>query len=140
MKEHRNADNSTDAMTYNELSKEIEQLSYRDKFRLAQLLIQLARKEEEEQNPKPRQTVGGPTAKLDRELVQYVADRLRKLKPSKKEALFNSIGAMFQFQGGISDGDKERMFSELQKRRHIVVGENGRVQYPEVSPSTKAHT
>jgi hypothetical protein len=36
-------------MTYNELSKEIQQLSYRDKFRLAQLLIQLARKEEEEQ-------------------------------------------------------------------------------------------
>lgn len=118
-------------MTYNELSKEVEALSYRDKFRLAQLLIQLARKEEEEQNPEQRQT-SGRKAKLDAELVQYVADRLRKLKPSKKEALFNSIGTMFQFQGGISDDDKERMFSELQKRRHIVVGENGRVQYPEV--------
>jgi len=35
-------------MTYDELSKQAEQLSYRDKFRLAQLLIQLARKEEEE--------------------------------------------------------------------------------------------
>jgi hypothetical protein len=33
-------------MTYNKLSKEIEQLHYRDKFRLAQLLIQMARKEE----------------------------------------------------------------------------------------------
>jgi hypothetical protein len=118
-------------MNYNELSKEIEQLSYRDKFRLAQLLIQLARKEEEEQNPEQRRTAGA-SAKFDPELVQYVADRLRKLKPSKKEALFNSIGAMFQFQGGISEGDKERMFSELQKRRHIVVAENGRVQYPEV--------
>ena len=117
-------------MTYNELSQEIEQLSYRDKFRLAQLLIQLARKEEEEQNPEQRQTVGA-SPKFDPELVQYVADRLRKLKPSKKEALFNSIGAMFQFQGGISDVDKERLFSELQKRRHIVVAENGRVQYPE---------
>lgn len=118
-------------MTYNELSKEIVQLSYRDKFRLAQLLIQLARKEEEEQNPKQRQTAGALT-KLDPDLVQYVADRLRKLKPSKKEALLNSIGAMFQFQGGISDSDKERMFSELQKRQHIVVRANGRVQYPEV--------
>jgi hypothetical protein len=37
---------------------------------------------------------------------------------------------MFQFQGGISDGDKERMFFELQKRGHIVVAENGSVQYP----------
>jgi hypothetical protein len=118
-------------MTYSELAKEIEQLSYRDKFRLAQLLIQLARKEEEEENPEERQSAG-PSAKLDPELVQYVADRLRKLRPSKRETLFNSIGAMFQFQGGISDGDKERMFSELQKRRHIVVADNGRVQYPEV--------
>lgn len=118
-------------MTYNELSKKIEQLSYRDKFRLAQLLIQLARKEEEEQNPEQRQEPE-PTAKLDPDLVQYVAERLRKLKPSKKEAVLNSIGAMFQFQGGISDNDKERMFSELQKRRHIIVGDKGRVQYPEV--------
>ena len=118
-------------MTFSELSKEIQQLSYRDKFRLAQLLIQLARKEEEEQNPEQRRRPG-PSAKLDPELVQYVADRLRKLKPSKKEALVNSIAAMFQFQGGISDGDKERIFSELKKRGHIVVAENGRVQYPEV--------
>ena len=102
-------------MTYSELSREIEQLSYRDKFRLAQLLIQLARKEEEEQNPEQRQK-RAPAARLEPELVQYVADRLRKLKPSKKKALFNSIAAMFQFQGGISDGDKQRMLSELQKR------------------------
>jgi hypothetical protein len=118
-------------MTYNELSKKFEELSYRDKFRLAQLLIQLARKEEEEQNPEQRQAAGS-AAKLDPELIQYVAERLRKLRPSKKEALLNSIGAMFQFQGGISDGDKERMFSELRKRRYIVLAENGRVQYPEV--------
>ena len=118
-------------MTYSELSKEIEQLSYRDKFRLAQLLIQLARKEEEERNPEQRQKPG-PSARLDPKWVQYVADRLRKLKPSKKEALLNSIAAMFQFQGGVSDGDKERIFSELQKRGHIVVAKNGRIQYPEV--------
>jgi hypothetical protein len=118
-------------MIYNELAKEIEQLSYRDKFRLAQLLIQLARKEEEEQHPQQRQK-SAASAKLDRELVQYVADRLRKLKPSKKEKVFNSIAAMFQFQGAISDGDKERLFSELQKRGHIIVAANGRVHYPEV--------
>lgn len=119
-------------LTYSELSRQIEQLSYRDKFRLAQLLIQLARKEEEEQNPEQRQK-RGPSARLDPELVQFVADRLQKLRPSKKKALFNSIAAMFQFQGGISDGDKERMFSELQKRGHIVVAENGRVQYRRVT-------
>ena len=91
----------------------------------------MARMEEEEKNPEQRQGVAA-SAKPDAELVQYVAERLRKLKPSKKEALLNSIGAMFQFQGGISDDDKERMFSELKMRKHIVVAENGRVQYPEV--------
>ena len=117
------------SMTYDQMSKQLEQLSYRDKFRLAQLLIQLARKEEEEAHPKRRQTTT-PTAKLDPDLIQYVADRLRKLKPSKKEKVFNSIDAMFQFQGGISDGDKEKIFSELHKARHIDIGIDGRIQYP----------
>jgi len=115
-------------MTYDKLSKQIEQLTYRDKLRLAQRLIQLARKEEEEEHPARRKTTT-PTAKLDPDLIQYVADRLRKLKPSNKEALFNSISAMFQFRGGISDRDKERIFSELQKARHIDIGTNGRIQY-----------
>ncbi len=118
------------SMTYNELSKQAEQLSYRDKLRLAQLLIQLARKEEEEQNPEKRETATA-SAPSDPELVQYVADRLKKLKPSKKETLLNSIGAMFQFQGGISDSDKEKLFSELLKKRHITIAENNRVHYPE---------
>lgn len=117
-------------MTYDEVSKQAEQLSYRDKFRLAQLLIQLARKEEEEQNPEKRKIASASTPS-DPELVQYVADRLRKLKPSKKETLLNSIGAMFQFQGGISEGDKEKLFSELLKKRHITVSDNNHIHYPE---------
>lgn len=116
-------------MTYDELSRQIQQLNYRDKFRLAQLLIQLARKEEEEAHPERRQTTT-PTSKPDPDQIQYVADRLRKLKPSRKETVFNSIGAMFQFRGGISDRDKERIFSELHKARHIAVSANGRIQYP----------
>lgn len=116
-------------MTYDELSREIEQLSYRNKFRLAQLLIQVARKEEEEAHPERRQTTT-PTANSDADQIQYVAERLRKLKPSRKETVFNSIGAMFQYRGGISDRDKERIFSELHKAQHIHVGNNGRIQYP----------
>jgi hypothetical protein len=116
-------------MTYNEIAKQIEQLTYRDKLRLAQLLLQLARKEEEEQNPEKR-AAAASTGPSDPELVQYVAERLKKLRPSKKEAVLNSIGAMFQFQGGISDSDKERLFSELLKQRHITIAENNRVQYP----------
>ena len=50
-------------MNYTEISKQAEQLDYRDKLRLAQLLIQLARKEEEEHNPEKRETAAasGPS-------------------------------------------------------------------------------
>ena len=94
-------------MTYSELSWEIAQLSYRDKFRLAQLLIQLARKEEEERNPQQRQK-HGPSAKLDPELVQHVADRHRSLKPSKKKALLNSVHTAYSVQG-VSGGRWQRI-------------------------------
>jgi hypothetical protein len=118
-----------EAMTYQDLCKETEALSYRDKFRLAQHLIQLARKEEEEENPERRQS-GGPTATWDPELIEYVSYRLHKLKPSRRDALLNSIGAMFQFQGGISEVDKERMCFELQKRKHIEMDQHGHIHYP----------
>lgn len=117
-------------MTYSELSKAIESLSYRDKFRLAQLLIQLARKEEEEQYPQQRATstpgIGSPS-----ELTSYVAERIKKLRPAKKETLLNSINAMFQFQGGISEQDRDKVVAELQKKRHITIDGNSRVSYPE---------
>ena len=78
-------------MIYNELSEAVVGLSYRDKFRLAQLLIQLARKEEEEQYPQKRapvaSNVGTPS-----ELTLYVAERIKKLRPAKKSTLLNSIG------------------------------------------------
>jgi hypothetical protein len=116
-------------MNYDEVSAVAQQLTYRDKLRLAQLLIQLARKEEEEQNPDKRASAK-PTMPSDPELIQYVSERLRKLKPTKKEAVLNSIGAMFQFQGGISDTDKERLFSELLRKRYLNVGANNRIEYP----------
>jgi len=116
-------------MTYDELSKQIEQLTYRDKFRLAQLLIQLARKEEEEAHPEQRQTATR-TVPSDRDVFQYVSARVLKAKPSTKDALMNLMGAMFQFKGGISDDDKQRLLSELQKARRIDIGTNGRIQYP----------
>jgi hypothetical protein len=119
-------------IAYKELANLAGNLSYREKLSLAQRLIQLARQEEEELNPTASQTTKSSKRSPDTELLQYVADRLRKLKPSSKAAIYNSIGAMFQFRGGISEGDKDRLFAELQKRRTIIVEKNGRIQYPEV--------
>ena len=117
-------------MTYSELSEAITSLSYRDKFRLAQLLIQLARKEEEEQYPQQR-APATPNLGSPSELTAYVAERIKKLRPTKKEALLNSINAMFQFQGGISEQDRDKVVAALQKKRHITIDSNNRVAYPE---------
>jgi hypothetical protein len=115
-------------MTYDELAASVEVLSYRDKFRLAQLLIQLARKEEEEQNPEKR-VAGSSASSLEPELVEYVAQRLLKLRPSKKASLLNSVAAMFQFQGGISEQDKEKILAALVKKKVLVIDESNRVSY-----------
>lgn len=112
-------------MDYNEIATLCEQLSYRDKFRLAQLLIQLARKEEEERNPDGRKPIA-----RDAEAIHYVAERLLKLRPTKKASALNSIGAMFQFQGGISEGDKEEILAELQRQQRLSIDSSGRVSYP----------
>lgn len=114
-------------MSYQEIAKACETLSYREKFRLAQLLLQMGRKQEEEEYPAPRKSSG-----LDgHDQMSYVAERLLKLKPTKLAALSNSIGAMFQFQGGISEHDKDKIISRLKKQKIISVSDTGRVSYPE---------
>lgn len=117
-------------MNYDVIALACEQLSYRDKLRLSQLLIQTARKEEEIENPQKR--IEAPVNKAPQKIVEeaeidtisYVNERLAKLKPVKVKSLTNSIKSMFQFQGGISDSDVENIIRELQKRKHIKVDNN----------------
>ena len=117
-----------DKVLYQKIAKQSEQLGYRDKLRLAQLLIQLARKEEEETYPQER-TDSPAMNPTDPEMIQYVADRLVKLRPGRKTTVLNAIGAMFQFQGSVSDSDKEIIVPELQRRKFIAIDSNGRVAY-----------
>lgn len=117
-------------MSYDDIVKLVGQLGYKDKLRLAQLLIQLARKEEEEKNPEKRIASASPDISSP-EVIQYVAERLLKLRPTKKAALLNSIGAMFQFQGGVLEADKDRIVAELQRQRYILVEHDNRISYPE---------
>ncbi len=114
-------------LTHEEIANACESLSYRDKFRLAQLLLQLGRKQEEEEYPKPRKASG-----IDEpDQIAYVTERLLKLKPAKLVSLSNSISAMFQFQGGISESDKDAIVAKLQRQKIIVVSETGRISYPD---------
>jgi len=120
-------------MTYDVIALACEQLSYRDKLRLAQLLVQAARKEEETENPQnraePKAVVKNAklkpeTSPKDINTIEYIIERLLKLKPSKKKSLTNSIKSMFQFQGGVSEADIEKIISKLQKRKVIKLEEN----------------
>ena len=115
-------------MLYQKLTLLVEDLGYRDKFRLAQLLLQLGRKEEEESHPENRGDA--PSARpTDPEMIKYVADRLVKLRPGRKASLINAIAAMFQFQGSVSESDREAIIVELQRLQHISIDSSGRVSY-----------
>jgi hypothetical protein len=123
-------------MEYDEIAEHCESLGYRDKLRLSQLLIQLARKEEEIQNPVRRRNLNEKVTKqildettTDINSIQYVIDRLAKLRPSKKKTLLNSIKAMYQFQGAISEKDQEIIIAKLEQKKFLKVESNNRVIY-----------
>lgn len=120
-------------MNYNVIALACESLSYRDKLRLAQWLIQVARKEEENANPQHRIEIIEATtdqnprvkeASKDISTIEYIENRLLKLKPGKIKSLTNSIKSMYQFQGGISDEDIDKIISDLQKSQFIKIEKN----------------
>ncbi|WP_229626246.1 hypothetical protein [Vibrio parahaemolyticus] len=121
-------------MNYDVIALACEQLDYRDKLRLAQLLIQTARKEEETVNPQDRTIKPKPTVpeaiveEQEIDTISYVYERLLKLRPVKTKSLTNSIKAMFQFQGGISEAEVSDIVSELQ-HRNLVKLTNNKVEY-----------
>ena len=98
----------------------VKKLSYRDKLRLAQTLIQLARKEEEEKNENP---LGKAKLSLDE-----IKSKITKSKPSTEKTLLNFIRAMFQFTGGLSGEEALNIVSELKKQNFIKV-QNGKIIY-----------
>ncbi|MCH4248592.1 MAG: hypothetical protein LKF82_12325 [Acinetobacter populi] len=116
-------------MEYNAALEAVISLSYRDKLRLAQLLIQLARKEEEEQSIKsiPAQ-VKQSSLKEDSPDFNYVKERLLKSKPSKLNSLQNFIDAMFQFKGSISESKRNQIIANLIKAKVLRI-ENNKVTY-----------
>jgi molecular chaperone GrpE (heat shock protein) len=89
-------------MTYQEIESLAKSLSYRDKLHLAQSMLQMARKEEEEQN--------SFTAKCAAEFPNIV-ERVKKSKPAKKKSVSSFIKDMFIFRGGITDDDIEGVVS-----------------------------
>jgi len=63
------------------------------------------------------------------QLVDYVAKRIGKLKPKKRDALIHSIETMFRMTGGIDALAIERVIAGLQKSKFITVDAAGKVTY-----------
>jgi len=121
-------------MDYEAIALACERLDYRDKLRLAQLLIQTARKEEENLNPQERivELKHSVSAELveQKEIntISYVYERLIKLRPSRVKTLNNSIKSMFQFQGGISEPEVDEIVNKLQQKKLVRIL-NNKVEY-----------
>ncbi len=116
-------------MSYDVIRLAADKLSYREKMKLAQYLIQSAIKEEEELHPEKRtvETITSSKKQIEQQksdvkiTVEYVKERLLKSKPSKRQSLTNFINAMFQFQGGITDSDVEKLIAKLIKDKLISI-------------------
>jgi len=107
-------------MTYQEIESLIKFLSYRDKLRLAQTMLQMARKEEEEQN--------SSTANFAAEFPDIV-ERVKKSKPARRKSLSSFIKDMFNYRGEISDEEIDSVINQLQKQKVITIDDIGRVTY-----------
>jgi len=123
-------------MTYDEIVCLCKQLEYKDKLRLVQSLLQMAKEEEELNVQGENSQQASPLSENAEKVIQDVAKRLMKLKPNKRSSLSNSIASMFQFQGGISESDKEAIISELQRLQYIKIDKNDKVKYPRQQPLT----
>ncbi|MCA0901115.1 hypothetical protein [Microbulbifer agarilyticus] len=112
-------------MSYEVIKLASDKLTYREKMKLAQYLIQAAIKEEETLRPTERSvdTSESKQSKVSennkdlsgKELILYAKERLAKSKPAKTQSLNNFIAAMFQFQGGIEESKIENIVKGLEK-------------------------
>lgn len=101
------------SVDYKEIEKASRAMGYRDKLRLAQLLIQLARRDEEQAHP----SGGLGAASGSSDAAAYAAPRLRKLKPATI------------LSGGFSGGDvpvPRRDFGRGEGRDRCRVGASPR--------------
>jgi len=65
------------------------------------------------------------------QLVDYVAKRIGKLKPKRKDTLIHSIETMFRLTGGIDEPAIGRVIAGLQKTKFITIDAVGKVVYCE---------
>jgi hypothetical protein len=71
----------------------------------------------------------GSAALTPSQRVEYVRERIAKLKPKTKDGVARSIRSMFQFNGGIDDRHVEEVIAALQKEKFLRIDADEKVTY-----------
>lgn len=107
-------------MTFDEIKKAAESLDSHEKLILAQIMLQMALREQEDKDSQ------NTPLSYD---IDSIKQSLSKLRPAKLKALVNSIKTQFNFKGGISDENVDLIIKRLKKLNFLTVDENNRVEY-----------
>jgi hypothetical protein len=94
-------------------------LTPQEKLNLAQKLIQLAEKETSGNTSVQNQPV--VIKKFSPNDIADIEARLLKLRPRKLDGVINSIKAMYQMTGGISDNDVSNVIEALHKSGNMSI-------------------
>ncbi len=79
--------------------------------------------------PKAAADQGSSNRMSPHERAAYVAERLPKLSPKKKEGAIRSIEAMFQFHGGIDAAEATKILATLERQKFLSITPDGRVTF-----------
>ena len=137
-------------MTKEEILEAAKNLHYTEKLDLAQRLIQLSRQDLEQITSQlhPCAAVADTkaipiatkadtpnfeqkeTKETTTELTfEDIVARLRKLNCKKEKTMMNSIAAMHQFRGGISESDINKIIRKMCTQRIISISETGAISW-----------
>ena len=79
--------------------------------------------------PHPKQSSDESSRMSLAEKIDFVEPRLIKLAPKKPDALIRSVKTMFNFTGGISDSEAEKIIQKLKNKGVIKISGGSKVMY-----------
>lgn len=134
-------------MTKDEIFNAAKELHYSAKLDLAQKLIQIARKDLEQITCQlqPHSVIASSQAETKNETVEIspanttvtelslddIIARLKKLKCKTEKTMLNSITAMYQFRGGITEENAHKLIEKMMSEKVFSINGNGNVIWNE---------
>ena len=79
--------------------------------------------------PHPRQESSEAASMSFAEKIEFVKPRITKLGPKKIDSLQKGIKTMFNFTGGISDEETEKIISKLKRDKILFISSTNKVTY-----------